>query len=145
MHEIKCSSKAREIENDFFFDWPGPQYCPFDGIQIYSQWPIFHVEVPGGIGKILVSTSFGHTNSWGWEGWGPRLVLMGPRSCPDFFFSIVQESSSCGHWPLWGGHECFLVLFVHSLCCHHLFPCWWCLVRNLDVVTLVARLHYNKG
>jgi hypothetical protein len=44
-----------------------PQYCPFDRIQIDSQCLIFHVEVLGGIGEVLVCTSFGQANSWRWE------------------------------------------------------------------------------
>jgi hypothetical protein len=90
MHEINWSSKAREIENDFdFFLIDRPQYCPFDGIQINSQCPIFHVEVPGGIGKgpLFVHLLDKPTTPGGGKGRGPRLVVvfMGPRSCPDFF------------------------------------------------------------
>jgi hypothetical protein len=95
MHEINWSSKAREIENDFdFFLIDRPQYCPFDGIQINSQCPIFHVEVPSGIGKgpylyifwtsqQLLEVGRGGVQDWWWCSWGQDLVQI-------FFFCIVN-------------------------------------------------------
>ncbi len=109
----KSIFKSKRNRKWFFFI-DRPQYCPFDGIQIDSQCPIFHVEVAGGIGKVLVCTSFGQANSWRWEGRGPRLVVfMGPRSCPDFF---LLHCSRIVLRPLPLVRTWMFVCFVCSLC-----------------------------
>jgi len=109
----KSIFKSKRNRKWFFFI-DRPQYCPFDGIQINSQCPIFHVEVPGGIGKVLVCTSFGQANSWRWEGAGSKTGgVHGAKILSRFF---LLHCSRMVLRPLALVRTWMFVCFVCSLC-----------------------------